>query len=282
MKFNTFYKIFYEHRVKKANILLKAYLIIILPFKYLTNLPFVPKKINLDQLGKNNLILQKKSLNDLFNFFNSDKGDLYEYQYDQPFKNKKEKVQAHGYAKFYEDYFKNIKNEKLKILEIGSFYGNASASLFFYFRNSFLYAGDIFPDLFRYKSKRVKNFFVNSSEEVSIKDNIIAKNIQFNIIIEDASHSFKDQIISLFLLFKSLEPKGLFIIEELDFPDTRKDMNLKDEHPTLREILNKVKKSLDFYSEYVSPEDKKYFIENFDSIEVFKGNFNEIAIIRKK
>ncbi len=282
MKFNTFYKIFYEHRVKKANILLKAYLIIILPFKYLTNLPFVPKKINLDQLGKNNLILQKKSLNDLFNFFNSDKGDLYEYQYDQPFKNKKEKVQAHGYAKFYEDYFKNIKNEKLKILEIGSFYGNASASLFFYFRNSFLYAGDIFPDLFRYKSKRVKNFFVNSSEEVSIKDNIIAKNIQFNIIIEDASHSFKDQIISLFLLFKSLEPKGLFIIEELDFPDTRKDMNLKDEHPTLREILNKVKKSLDFYSEYVSSEDKKYFIENFDSIEVFKGNFNEIAIIRKK
>tara|TARA_Y100000389_G_scaffold183253_1_gene200561 strand:- start:2219 stop:3067 length:849 start_codon:yes stop_codon:yes gene_type:complete len=282
MKFNTFYKIFYEHRVKKANYLLKAYLVIILPFKYLVNLPFVPKKINLDQLEKNNLILQKKSLNDLFNFFNSDKGDLYEYQYDQPIKNKKEKVQAHGYARFYEDYFKKIKNEKLKILEIGSFYGNASASLFFYFRNSFLYAGDIFPDLFRYKSKRVKNFFVNSSEEVSIKDNIIAKNIQFNIIIEDASHSFKDQIISLFLLFKSLEPKGLFIIEELDFPDTRKDMNLKNEHPTLREILNKVNKSLDFYSEYVSPEDKKYFIENFDSIEVFKGNFNEIAIIRKK
>mgnify|MGYP001163634995 FL=1 len=282
MKFNTFYKIFYEHRVKKANYLLKAYLVTILPFKYLVNLPFVPKKINLDQLEKNNLILQKKSLNDLFNFFNSDKGDLYEYQYDQPIKNKKEKVQAHGYARFYEDYFKKIKNEKLKILEIGSFYGNASASLFFYFRNSFLYAGDIFPDLFRYKSKRVKNFFVNSSEEVSIKDNIIAKNIQFNIIIEDASHSFKDQIISLFLLFKSLEPKGLFIIEELDFPDTRKDMNLKNEHPTLREILNKVNKSLDFYSEYVSPEDKKYFIENFDSIEVFKGNFNEIAIIRKK
>ena len=72
------------------------------------------------------------------------------------------------------------------------------------------------------------------------------------------------------------------IIEELDFPDTRKDMNLKDEHPTLREILNKIKKKLDFYSEYISPEDKKYFMENFDSIKVFKGNFNEIAIIRKK
>ena len=282
MKLNTFYKIFYEHRVKKANILLKVYLIFILPFKYLINLPFVPKKINLDQLEKNNLILPTKSLNDLFNFFNSDKGDLYEYQYNHPSKNNKAKVQAHGYAKFYDNYFKNIKNEKLNILEIGSFYGNASASLFFYFRNSFLYAADIFPDLFRYKSKRVTNFFVNSSEEESIKNNIIAKNIEFNIIIEDASHSLKDQIISLFLLFKSLKSEGLFVIEELDFPDTRKDMNLEDEHPTLREILDKIKTGLDFYSEYISLEDKKYFMENFDSIEVFKGNFNEIAIIRKK
>ena len=282
MKFNTFYKIFYEHRVKKAKILLKTYLIIILPFKYLINLPFVPKKINLDQFEKNNTSLYNKSLNDLFNFFNSDKGDLYEYQYDHPSKNKKEKVQAHGYAKFYDDYFKNIKNEKLNILEIGSFYGNASASLFFYFKNAFLYAADIFPDLFRYKSKRVINFFVNSSKEDSIKNNIINRNIKFDIIIEDASHLLKDQIISLFFLFKSLKAKGLFIIEELDFPDTRKDMNLKNEHPTLREILDKIKKDLDFHSEYIPFEDKRYFMENFDKIEIFKGNFNEIAIIKKK
>jgi hypothetical protein len=59
-------------------------------------------------------------------------------------------------------------------------------------------------------------------------------------------------------------------------------MNLKDEHPTLREILEKIKKGLEFYSEYISTEDKKYFMENFESIEVFKGNFNEIAIIKKK
>ncbi len=84
------------------------------------------------------------------------------------------------------------------------------------------------------------------------------------------------------MLFKNLSSKGLFIIEELDFPDTRKDMNLKDEHPTLREILEKIKKGLEFYSEYISTEDKKYFMENFESIEVFKGNFNEIAIIKKK
>ncbi len=282
MKFRTFYKIFYKHRLKKAKKLLRVYLIIILPFKYLYNLPFLQKKIDLDKLEKNYSDLFIKDLNYLFDYFNSDKGNLYENQYAHPSKRKKDKIKAHGYGNFYQKYFEKIKENKLNILEIGSFYGNASASLFFYFRNSFLYAADIFPDLFRYKSKRVKSFFVNSAEEDSIKKNIISKNIEFDIIIEDASHSFKDQIISLFLLFKNLRMKGVFIIEELDFPDTRKDMNLNDEHPTLREILNNIKKGLDFYSEYVSLEDKKYFLENFDTINIFKGNFNEIAIIKKK
>ena len=91
MKFNTFYKIFYEHRLKKAKVLLKLYLILILPFKYIINLPFVPKKINLDKLEKDNTSLFNKNLNDLFIFFNSDKGDFYEDQYVHPLKRKKKK-----------------------------------------------------------------------------------------------------------------------------------------------------------------------------------------------
>jgi len=282
MKFKTFYKIFYAHRVKKAKKLLKIYLLLILPFKYLLNLSFVPKKVDLDQLEKSNIDLLNKDLNYLFDYFNSDKGNLFENQYAHPSKRKKEKIQAHGYGNFYEKYFKKIKERNLNILEIGSFYGNASASLFFYFKNSFLYAADIFPDLFRYKSKRINNFFVNSSEELSIKKNIINTTIMFDIIIEDASHSLKDQIISLFLLFKKIKSGGLFIVEELDFPDTRKDMNLNNEKPTLREIFKKIKKKESFDSKYILPEDKKYFLKNYSDIEIFKGNFNEIAIIKKK
>ena len=72
--------------------------------------------------------------------------------------------------------------------------------------------------------------------------NIIDKfSNNFDIIIEDAGHSLKDQIISLFMLFKKLNSGGLFIIEELDFPDTRRDMN-NNEKPTLREILFEFKK----------------------------------------
>ena len=282
MKFKTFYKIFYEHRVKKANILLKIYLFFILPFKYSYNLFYVPEKVDLDRLEKKNSDLLKQDLNYLFDYFNSDKGNFFENQYAQPSKRNKEKIQAHGYGNFYNKHFEKIKDKKLNILEIGSFYGNASASLFFYFKNSFLYAADIFPDLFRYKSKRICNFFVNSAEEISIKQNIINIPVRFDIIIEDASHSLKDQIISLFLLFKKINSGGLFIVEELDFPDIRKDMNLKNEKPTLREIIQKIKKDENFDSKYILPEDKEYFLNNLSDIEVYKGNFNEIAIIKKK
>ena len=282
MNFNTFYNIFYKHRVVKANLILKIYLILILPFKYLFNLFYVPKKINLDEYQKTNYSLFDKNLNDLFDFFNSDKGNFFENQYSQPSKRTKEKLKAHGYGKFYEKYFDKIRFDKLSILEIGSFHGNASASLFFYFKNSILYAADIFPDLFRYKSKRITNFFINSSEEKSIKENILDKNIQFDIIIEDAGHSLKDQIISIFMLFRSIKKGGLFIVEELEFPDTRDDMNLLNEKPTLREIFKKIHKNETFDSKYISEIDKKYFLENFLSIDIFKGNFNEIAIIKKK
>ena len=105
--------------------------------------------------------------------------------------------------------------------------------------------------------------------------------MKYDIIIEDAGHYLKDQIISLFILFKKLKPKGIFVIEELDFPDTRKDMNVYNEKPTLKEILNYIKNQKDFNSKYINSFDKKYFLENFKFINIYKGRTNEIAFIQK-
>jgi hypothetical protein len=83
-------------------------------------------------------------------------------------------------------------------------------------------------------------------------------------------------------LFKKLKSGGFFIIEELDFPDTRKDMNLLNEKPTLREILYCIKENKNFHSNYINNIDRKYFLENFQSINIYKGRTNEIAFIKKK
>ena len=283
MKLKTFYKLFYRHRVVKANIFLKIYIILIIPFRYIANFLFFKKKINLDEYSKKKADLYQKDLNYLFEHFNSDKGNKFYDQYVQPIKkNSKIKIDGHGYSKFYEDYFKIIKNKKLNILEIGSFYGNASAALFFYFQKANIFSADIFPDLFSYSSERIKNFYTDSSKETSIEKHIIKLNQSFDIIIEDASHSFKDQIISLFMLFHKLNPGGIFIVEELDFPDTRKDMNLKNERPTLRDILIDIQINKDFTSKFVDISQKDLFLSTFDKIKILKGKFNEFAIITKK
>ena len=284
MKLRTFYKIFYEHRFKKANYILKSYIIFVTPIKYLINLIYLPKIINLDNFVDKYGLNETKDLDKLFDFFNSDKGNQFENQYAHPSKRTSSKIKGHGYSIFYQKYFENLRSNNLKILEVGSFHGNASAALYFYFKKSKLFAADIYPDLFRYRSNRIENFYVNSSDENSIQKNIIDKfSDNFDIIIEDAGHSLKDQIISLFMLFKKLNSGGLFIIEELDFPDTRKDMNLMNEKPTLREILLKFKKEKKLLnSKYIQKNDRDNFLDSIESLEIYKGNFNEIAILRKK
>ena len=92
----------------------------------------------------------------------------------------------------------------------------------------------------------------------------------------------KDQILSLFMLFPLLNSGGLFIVEELDFPEPRDDMKINQTKPDLKQILKNILNNLDFNSIYISDEEKKYFLENFLSIEIKKGNFNEIAIIKKR
>ena len=282
MNIKTFYTIYYRHRIQKANLLLKIYILLILPFRYLLNIPFLPKKINLDEHSNSNVELFKKDLDYLFEYFNSDKGNYYINQYMQPIKKKNKRIDAHGYSKIYERYFEKIRNDNLNVLELGSFYGNAAGAFFYYFKNSNIYSGDICPDLFRYKSQRLKNFYINTSSEISIKKDLIDNQRIFNVIIEDASHTLKDQIISLFMLFKILSPKGIFICEELDFPETRKDMNINNEYPDLKNILKSIKSNRDFNSKYIKEEDKKYFLDNFNTIEIFKGKINEVAVIQKK
>ena len=282
MNIKTFYTIYYRHRIQKANLLLKIYILLILPFRYLLNIPFLPKKINLDEHSNSNVELFKKDLDYLFEYFNSDKGNYYINQYMQPIKKKNKRIDAHGYSKIYERYFEKIRNANLNVLELGSFYGNAAGAFYYYFKNSNIYSGDICPDLFRYKSQRLKNFYINTSSEISIKKDLIDNQRIFNVIIEDASHTLKDQIISLFMLFKILSPKGIFICEELDFPETRKDMNINNEYPDLKNILKAIKSNRDFNSKYIKEEDKKYFLDNFNTIEIFKGKINEVAVIQKK
>ena len=84
------------------------------------------------------------------------------------------------------------------------------------------------------------------------------------------------------MLFPLVNSGGYFIVEELDFPETREDMRINQSKPDLKKILQNTLKNLDFNSIYINDDEKKYFLENYSSIEIKKGNLNEIAVIKKK
>ena len=130
MNLGTFYKIFYKHRIAKASFFLRIYTFIVVPFKYLHNIFFFEKKVNLDEHKIKFPHLGKKNLNSLFEYFNSDKGESFINQYLQPAKKNKINIKAHGYAKIYENVFVNLKNTRINILELGSFYSNAAAAFY--------------------------------------------------------------------------------------------------------------------------------------------------------
>ena len=288
MKFLTYYNLYYKWKFRKPyskkrkKFFLNLVKLIFLPFKYLLDSFFLPPIINLDSYSLKNNHLFKFTLDNLFQHFNSDKGSLAASQYMQASKRKKTKIKSMNYSGFYEKKFSKIRHDKLDILEIGNFYGNGIASFYFYFKESNLFAYDIFPDLFRFKSKRIKNRYINSSSEKSI-ENIFFNNSQmFDIIIDDASHTYKDQIITFFMLFKKIKPGGFFVVEDLDVPDKLIQYNPENSTKTLKYCLTQLKNNKDLSHNLINEEDKNYVKNNVLNIDIYMGNDNEIAFIEKK
>ena len=60
-------------------------------------------------------------------------------------------------------------------------------------------------------------------------------------------------------------------------------MNLLNERPTLKDIFLKFKRDKTLLnSRYIKKSDRDNFLDSIDSVEIFKGNFNEMAILKKK
>ena len=53
-------------------------------------------------------------------------------------------------------------------------------------------------------------------------------------------------------------------------------------HHTLSNILLSIIDKKEFDSKYILEDDKRYLLENYAFIEIFKGSVNEIAFIKKK
>ena len=83
------------------------------------------------------------------------------------------------------------------------------------------------------------------------------------------------------MLFPLVNSGGYFVIEELDFPESKDNMRINQSPPDLKTILKNILKKEDFTSTYINQKEKEYFLKNYEFIKFYKGNINEFAIIKK-
>ena len=242
--------------------------------KFLSNLK---KKINID---KKDLTLDC-SLDELFNYFGTDKGSMV----NDPYTKGSKKIHGHGFAKFYEKNLKRFKNKSFSMLEIGAWEGASTASFSKFFPMSKIYALDK-NFKFKYKSKRIKFFNCNVNNLKHLNEfEKIFKDYKFSIIIDDGSHFLKDMIFSLKFFFKYLDKNGIFVIEDYNSPRYFKELdNSEGKELLINEILKKINEKIVFKSQILNLEDQKILFNNIRRIEVFKGNtpISDIAFLTKQ
>ena len=232
-------------------------------------------KKNLDKIYSKSSELYKKKLSNLFEHFNSLRKE-------------------HGYEDAYQENLKDIKNRNIDILEIGSAKGNGVASLYFYFPNSNLIAIDNNPFRIQYKSRRLRSIYTDISSKKIMQNLSKHLNQKFDLIIEDCSHKLIDQIICFAENFKNLKRGGLYVVEDLNFPEIHEKFNPTNETINLKTILKKIQTNEKISSKFLNKEELEIIRNDIESISFYKcGNknnyliegmcdYSEIVFIKKK
>ena len=230
-------------------------------------------------------IIKYNSLNDLFNYFVTDKGTNVK----NPYNKNSNEIFGHGFAEFYEKHFEKFKNENLNFLEIGTWKGASLASFTKYFPYANVHGVDR-NFKFEYKSKRITFHSCNTSNinDLNKLNEEIAEK-KFKIIIDDGSHLLNDIIHNLIFFFKFVEHGGYYIIEDFNHPEYYSYLNNSSGNELLvRDIINKLKNKDYFESKILDKDDQKYLFENIKEVNVYKGkmfdvgkNVSDIAFFRK-
>ena len=144
----------------------------------------------------------------------------------------------HSYTAIYNILLSHLKNKHINLAEIGILH-NASIKMWREFFATANIDGFEFNEYLINKAKNEKlkdtryfNIDVNSQE--SIKNSFLMANRQYDIIIDDSTHLFDDQINVIYSVKNFLKSGGYLIIE--DIFTKKKKYSEKNYHQAIKEI----------------------------------------------
>lgn len=143
------------------------------------------------------------TLTDLAKFYGTDKGAT-----------SGRGCKAKNYTQHYEQFFQNIKDRIIKLLEIGVAEGRSLRMWQSYFSNGLIYGIDIKKECKKYE-KGVIKIFIGSQNNINFLKEVGDSGGLFDIIVDDGSHKYNDIRTSFLTLFPYLKADGYYCIEDL-------------------------------------------------------------------
>lgn len=125
---------------------------------------------------------------------------------------------SHSYTPVYWKRFKDLRDEPLTLLEIGVSEGYSLNMWHEFFPRARIVGWDVRDDRWTevVRDPLVRVQKVDQGDMVQMVEALhVLGNPRFEIIIDDGSHQFKDQMTSWSTLLPTLKPDGLYIIEDM-------------------------------------------------------------------
>lgn len=120
---------------------------------------------------------------------------------------------CHNYCNYYEQFFAPLRDQPIKLLELGVYHGDSLRMWSEYFVNGLIYGADI-EVMHQHDDSRIKTYLVDELDILSLV-HLKGQIPLMDIIVNDASHLSRGMILSFEHLFPHLKPGGYFVLEDL-------------------------------------------------------------------
>jgi hypothetical protein len=135
-----------------------------------------------------------------------------------PYNNNKD-LHKHAYTSIYNLLFSNIKYNNIKLGELGILENHSMLSWREFFPNAELHGFEWFDSrLIKALADGIPNCEytkMNVTNPESIEQGLSAAGSDFDILMDDSTHVFEDQIKFINVAYKHLKPGGFLIIEDI-------------------------------------------------------------------
>lgn len=222
----------------------------------------------------------KKSVTDLCKigaYYDTDKSSLR--------KNIANDRHCHPYTLFYNSIFRNKKDENsLKLAELGILYGSSLLMWREYFKFAEIFGFEFNSDLInefksKFSNERIKLAQLSVQDVISIRNGFNLFGEKYDLIIEDTTHQFEDQIRVIENVHSYLKPGGMLIIEDV-FKAYQESNYIERLKPILNEFQDYYFVSLDHENKYsLGWDNDKLFVMIKKGAPSIFGNQKKITII---